>query len=74
MNGTLTISNKLALNMEILQNLREKNMFVFGSTRQKMCAYQNFLKIQREADTLRQSKAAHIPPALSQVYQFLHKE
>lgn len=74
MNGTLTISNKLALNMEILQNLREKNMYVFGSTRQKLCAYTNFLKIQRDEDLLRQSKAAHIPPALVQVYQFLLRE
>jgi len=74
MNGTLTVCNKLSLNMEILQNLREKNMHVFGSTRQELCAYTHFLKIQRDEDLLRQSKGAHITPSLAQVYQFLYSE
>ena len=39
MNGTIIVQNKQSLNMEILQNIREKNMYVFGSTKQKMSAF-----------------------------------
>lgn len=33
MNGTILLQNKLSLNNEVLQNIREKNMYFFGSTK-----------------------------------------
>lgn len=48
MNGSLSMCSRQALSIEIIQNIKEKNMFVFGSTKSKLQAYQNFLKMRKE--------------------------
>ena len=52
MNGSLVLCHKQSLNHELLQSIREKNMFIFGSTRQKLLAFMNFLKMHRDGDQL----------------------
>ena len=52
MNGSLITCNLQALGIEILEKMKEKNMFTFGSTRQKLLGYQNFLKFKRDEGQL----------------------
>ena len=71
MNGALSICNRQSLAIEVKENIKEKNMFLFGSTRQKLQAYQIFLKNRKEDKQL--GNRPHITPSIMQVYQFMRK-
>lgn len=67
MNGVITITNMRALNVEILNSIRDRNMFIFGSTHQKTLAFQQFMTAKRPAKV-------PVPPTLATVLHFLEKE
>lgn len=49
MNGVVMLSNMRSLNVETLNAIRDKNMFIFGSTHHKTIAFEKFLKLSRGA-------------------------
>ena len=71
MNGSLVTCNLQALSVEILEKMKEKNMFTFGSTRQKHLAYQNFLKFKKDEGQL--ENLPHVSKSLMKVYMFMQK-
>lgn len=56
-----------SLNQEILNTIRDKNIFIFGSTTQKTRAFCKFLKIKGTEDFC-------VPPNLSSVFKFIDNE
>lgn len=71
MNGSLITCNLQSLSIEILEKIKEKNMFTFGSTRQKLLGYQNFLKFKRDEGQLENQQ--HVSPGLLKVFHFMQK-
>ena len=43
MNGVVMLTSMKSLNVETLNAIRDKNMFIFGSTHQKTVAFEKFL-------------------------------
>jgi glucan phosphorylase len=68
---SLIVCNLQALSIEVLEKIKEKNMFTFGSTRQKHLAYQNFLKFKRDEGQL--ENRPHVSPSLLKVFNFMDK-
>mmetsp|Transcript_10057 Transcript_10057/g.16944 ORF Transcript_10057/g.16944 Transcript_10057/m.16944 type:complete len:408 (-) Transcript_10057:30-1253(-) len=71
MNGTVLLLNRQALSLEVVQNVREKNLFTFGSTRQRLNAFANFLKGFRDDNQLQE--LPHVPPSILSVYAFMKR-
>ena len=65
MNGVVTLTNMRALNVEVLNTIRDKNMFIFGSTAQKTVAFQKFLGMNRSVP---------VSTTLAAVFNFLELE
>ena len=80
MNGCTLLTSRQASNVEVLQNIREKNMFVFGSSRQKLNAYKHFLtNFSSQTDNNSSDKqkllaSQHISPYMSDIITFLYSE
>ena len=73
MNGSLILCNRQSLNVEILQHTREKNLYSFGSERQKISAYSKFLRSLKDQQKLGTQNKMHISPALNEVFNFMKK-